>query len=310
MAKGPILIVEDEAIMREALSEWLKDDGYHVEAAEDGEKALKLIEGKKYSLVILDLKMPGVDGLTVLKEAKAKFPKINVVMITAYPTVQTAVESMKIGAAEYLTKPFTPEELENVIERILGPSIKEKKFTVEPTKADIDNFDSHLANAKNCLKSGKLEESLNEILAATSIDPDHFEARYTLMRVQKAVDDSKARGEKKAPAAAKKVEAAATEVIPKECVWMKAKVVAYRLCYTNYQCASCDFSQMMQEQRASLKDDAAASKILSALKSQPAGERKCRYMLSGNVAFRTCNKLYECLRCEYDQLIQDNILKK
>jgi DNA-binding NtrC family response regulator len=108
----PVLIVEDETIMRESLRDWLKDGGYEVETAKEGEEALEKIGKKEFSVAVLDLRLPGKDGLEVLKEATEKDPKIKGIVITAYPSVETAVEAMKIGAVDYMVKPFAPDALE------------------------------------------------------------------------------------------------------------------------------------------------------------------------------------------------------
>jgi len=96
----PILIVEDEAIMRESLRDWLTDIGYQVETAEEGEEALKIAAEQDFGVAILDLKLPGKDGIEVLREAKAKKPQLKGIIITAYPSVGTAVEAMKEGVIE------------------------------------------------------------------------------------------------------------------------------------------------------------------------------------------------------------------
>jgi len=117
----PILIVDDEAIMRESLRDWLTDSGYQVETAKDGEEALKTIAEQDFDVAILDLRLPGKDGVEVLREARAKRPQLKGIIITAYPSVQTAVEAMKEGAIDYLPKPFDLNELEKVIRETLGP---------------------------------------------------------------------------------------------------------------------------------------------------------------------------------------------
>ena len=117
----PVLIVEDEAIMRESLRDWLRDEGYDVETAEEGEEALQRIGEKEFGVAVLDLRLPGRDGLEVLREAVAQNPKLKGIIITAYPSVETAVEAMKIGAVDYIVKPFTPDALEKSIEATLGP---------------------------------------------------------------------------------------------------------------------------------------------------------------------------------------------
>ncbi len=116
----PVLIVEDEAIMRESMRDWLKDGGYEVDTVERGEEALARIAEVDYGFVVLDMKLPGKNGLNVLKEARAQNPQLKGVIMTAYPTVETAVEAMKSGALDYLVKPVDPNELEKLISETLG----------------------------------------------------------------------------------------------------------------------------------------------------------------------------------------------
>ncbi len=106
--------------MRESLRDWLTDNGYEVETAEEGEKALKTIAEKDFGVIILDLKLPGKDGIKVLEEAKAKRPGLKGIIITAYPSVDTAVTAMKEGAVDYLLKPFDLNQLEELIRKSLG----------------------------------------------------------------------------------------------------------------------------------------------------------------------------------------------
>ena len=117
----PVLIVDDEVVMRESLRDWLTDSGYQVEIAEEGEEALKTIAEHDFGLVILDLRLPGKDGIEVLREAKEKRPQLKGVIITAYPSAQTAVEAAKEGAIGYLPKPFDLNNLEKLIQETLGP---------------------------------------------------------------------------------------------------------------------------------------------------------------------------------------------
>jgi len=112
----PVLIVEDEAIMRESLRDWLRAEGYEVETAEEGEEALQKIGEKEFGVAVLDLRLPGRDGLEVLREATAQDPKLKGIIITAYPSVETAVEAMKMGAVDYMVKPFGPDALEKTIQ--------------------------------------------------------------------------------------------------------------------------------------------------------------------------------------------------
>ena len=107
-----ILVVDDEKIIRDSLSEWLGEEGgFSVITAESGEKALERIEEQPVDLMLADIKMPGMDGITLLEKALEIRSQMPVMMITAYATVDTAVSAMKQGAADYLVKPFDPDDL-------------------------------------------------------------------------------------------------------------------------------------------------------------------------------------------------------
>ena len=114
-----VLIVDDEEIVRESLSAWLEKDGYTLATAPDGETAIDRIHKERWSILLVHLKMPGIDGLQVLEEAKKAQPDAVTVIMTAYATVDSAVAAMKIGAYDYLTKPFDPEELSLMIQKIV-----------------------------------------------------------------------------------------------------------------------------------------------------------------------------------------------
>ena len=118
-AGARILVTDDEESMRYYLKRSLKRRGYRVEAAEDGEKALELEEARPFDVVVLDLKMPGMDGLEVLRRVRKLDPEVMVILMTAYGTIRSAVEAMRNGAFDYITKPFEIEELEILVERAL-----------------------------------------------------------------------------------------------------------------------------------------------------------------------------------------------
>ena len=115
MKKESILVVEDEEIMRESLVDWFTSEDHKVDAAGDGDKALEAFDLKDYDVMIVDLKLPGRDGLSVLSEVRVKNPKTKVIIVTAYPSVDTAVEAMRRGAVDYLAKPFELDRLETSI---------------------------------------------------------------------------------------------------------------------------------------------------------------------------------------------------
>ncbi len=118
MSGAKILIVDDELIVRESLGGWLERDGHTVDKAASGEESLEKFEKTHYDIILLDIKMEGMSGLDVLKRVKEMDPDVSVVMITAYGSIPSAIEAMKSGAYEYLLKPFDPDELMVLIEKI------------------------------------------------------------------------------------------------------------------------------------------------------------------------------------------------
>ncbi len=117
--KKQVLIVDDEPNLRKILAAQLARDGYDVMTAEDGAEGLQMLKEHHIDLVVTDLKMPNVDGMTLLREALREDPDLPVVMITAHGTVDTAVEALKIGAFDYLTKPFDKDEVRQVVSKAL-----------------------------------------------------------------------------------------------------------------------------------------------------------------------------------------------
>ncbi len=117
--KTNILIVDDDKVIQDSCSMILKKEGYGVQVAGDGEKGLLAFKTELFHAVLLDLKMPGMDGMQVLGKIKEESPETPVIIITGYASIGSAVEAMKQGAFEYLTKPFTPEELRIAINKAL-----------------------------------------------------------------------------------------------------------------------------------------------------------------------------------------------
>ena len=120
MGSTKILIVDDELIMRESLAGWLERDGHEVERVSSGEECLELLKETRFDILLVDIKMEGMSGLDVLSHVKESDPDLDVVMITAYGSISTAIEAMKNGAYDYLLKPFDPEELGILIEKIIN----------------------------------------------------------------------------------------------------------------------------------------------------------------------------------------------
>jgi two-component system response regulator FlrC len=120
MTQPTVLIVEDDLSLREALCDTLSLAGYPVTAAEDGQRALDLLERENFGMVVSDVQMQRMDGYALLKRLKAARPDLPVVLMTAYGTIQKAVEAMHDGAADYLVKPFDAEVLVNMVSRYIS----------------------------------------------------------------------------------------------------------------------------------------------------------------------------------------------
>jgi DNA-binding NtrC family response regulator len=114
-----ILIVEDEAPMCELLTSFFSEKGYHVDTAQDGEHALARLEERDYALVITDIKLPGMSGLELLASIRVDWPEVAVVIMTAFSSISSAVEAMKLGAEDYIGKPFQLDELAITVEKAL-----------------------------------------------------------------------------------------------------------------------------------------------------------------------------------------------
>ncbi|MCF8051420.1 MAG: sigma-54 dependent transcriptional regulator [Desulfobacterales bacterium] len=127
MSGTQILIVDDERIMRDSLAGWLIRDGHAVETAVSGEEALEIIKKKRFDILLVDIRMEGISGLEVLRQVTESDPDVAVIMITAYGSISTAIEAMKNGARDYLLKPFDPEELGVLIEKIVDEQARSRE---------------------------------------------------------------------------------------------------------------------------------------------------------------------------------------
>lgn len=121
-----LLIVDDERIVRESLQHWFEEEGYIIETAENGMSALEKFSKNTYDLALLDMKMPGMTGLELLKKIKQIDEDCIVILITAFASVPTAIQALKDGAYDYVTKPVDPDELNNIVKNALE-SVKLKK---------------------------------------------------------------------------------------------------------------------------------------------------------------------------------------
>jgi len=231
MRKESMLVVEDEDILREALVDYFSGEGHKVDTANDGDKSLEKYNLEDYDVMIIDLRLPGRDGLSVLNEAKVKNPKAKVIIITAYPSFESKMEALRRGALDYLSKPFELSHLESLIKQ---------SYEIDMVPAPI------------------VEEPLIE------------------------------------------------EEVITPCIWMQAGIVKKRMCNRRYECLKgCDFHEaMMTKER--FRNDPRIKPFLDKLSSL-LGKNQCKYIMSGELSFRSCARLYNCARCELDQMIQHKI---
>ena len=156
--KVKLLVVDDEAIVRESLRDWLSDVGHQVLIAENGPQALEIIEEEKPGIVIADLVMPGMDGIDLLKKAKEISPNIEVIIITAYGSIPTAIAAMREGAYDYLEKPFCPERAELLVEKLVEHHrLAEENISLHQKLEERYRFENIIA------KSAKMQQVIEVI---------------------------------------------------------------------------------------------------------------------------------------------------
>jgi two-component system response regulator AtoC len=158
MRKVKVLVVDDEAIVRESLKDWLADAGYQVLTAENGPQALEVIEKEKPSIMIADLVMPGMDGIELMKRAKGQQPGIEVVIITAYASIPTAITAMKEGAYDYIEKPFCPERAELLVKKLA-----EHQELVEENLSLRQKLEDHYRFENIITKSARMQRVIEVI---------------------------------------------------------------------------------------------------------------------------------------------------
>jgi DNA-binding NtrC family response regulator len=179
MINKPILIVDDEKNIRLTLSQALETLGAEIDTAANGEEALTKLKEKEFGLILLDIRMPGMDGMEVLHRVREIRPDIRVIMITAYGTVESAVEAMKLGAVDFLQKPFDPEEIRELVLRVMD---REKL-----DEHNLADYASHLELAKKCIGNRQFDAAAEHVRKAIFVDtsrPEAFNLLGALMEIQ------------------------------------------------------------------------------------------------------------------------------
>ncbi|HEY5124557.1 MAG TPA: sigma-54 dependent transcriptional regulator [Ignavibacteria bacterium] len=160
-SKHKIFVVDDERIVRESLFHWFEDEGYEVDTAEDGEKALKMFEKGKFDLVLLDMRMPGMSGLELLVKIKEIDPVCIVILITAFASVPSAIQALKEGAYDYVTKPVDPDELNHIVKNALEQkSLKDENIILKTKIEQMIIPDNLIGDSSEMLKIFELINSV------------------------------------------------------------------------------------------------------------------------------------------------------
>lgn len=137
MVKEKILVVEDDRDVCETLCAVLRDDGYEAMSVGSGVDALKKLKKEPFHMVIVDLKLPEMDGIDVIKEAKRINPQVVSMIITAYPSMNSTIEAIRIGVCDYIIKPFIPEDVKRVVRR--GLEEQRLPFVIKDLIQDLTN---------------------------------------------------------------------------------------------------------------------------------------------------------------------------
>lgn len=147
--KISILIVDDEESVRDSLYNWFLEDGFRVECAENAKRALTILESDQFDIILADIKMPGMDGLEMLRRIKSIKPDSIVIVMTAFATVDTAVKALKDGAFDYVTKPFDPDDLTHLIRNATKQvSLVEENETLKQKVTSLENVEDLIGKSE------------------------------------------------------------------------------------------------------------------------------------------------------------------
>lgn len=187
MEHKSILIIDDEKNIRLTMSMSLESLGMPVETAVNGEEGLEKLAGKEFGLVFLDLKMPGMDGIEVLRRIAREWPMTPVIIVTAHGSVESAVETMKLGAVDFIQKPFSPEEI-----RELASQVLEREALDEATATD---YHTMIELAKRSITLRSFDAARAMVRQAIGVDPGQPEA-YNLLGVLLEIDGDRVEAQK------------------------------------------------------------------------------------------------------------------
>jgi DNA-binding NtrC family response regulator len=178
MSDKLILIVDDERNIRLTLTQVLESLEFQIESVENGQDALAKLADQQLGLMILDVRMPGMDGMEILRRTRQTRPDIKIIMMTAYGTVDSAVEAIKLGAVDFINKPFTPDQIRSLVLKVLDrDKINEQQAF---------DYATNLELARRCITHLFFEAAQEYIKKAIALDPSQAEA-FNLMGALKEI---------------------------------------------------------------------------------------------------------------------------
>jgi CheY-like chemotaxis protein len=236
MEKESILVVEDEDIMRESLVDWFSSEDHKVDAASDGEKALSDFDLDNYDVMIVDLRLPGRDGLSVLSEVRVKNPKTKVIIITAYPSVDTAVEAMRQGAVDYLPKPFELDRLQTSITKSRSIRLGVAAPVEVPAPVEAPPAEEEVVSPCIWNQAGVIKKRMCTVgYQCTSRCVFHA----AMMKNERYRDD---------PRIQPYLDRLHALPGQSQCRYAMNGAISFRVCPNLYHCENCSFDQMCQDE--------------------------------------------------------------
>jgi len=178
-----VLVVDDEEVIRVLFRDVLEDMGYRVRVAANGESAIKVLEEEPFDLIITDIRMPGIDGMELLRISKENYPEIDVIIITGYASVETAVEAMKLGAIDYLTKPLNIDQIRIIVDKVVERRELQQRAREAEYYKELSRLDSLTGIFNHTVIHQLLEAEIARAeryglnLSLLMVDIDHFK-RY------------------------------------------------------------------------------------------------------------------------------------
>jgi CheY-like chemotaxis protein len=256
MKKESILVVEDEEIMRESLVDWFSSEDHRVDAAGDGDDALEAFDLQDYDVMIVDLKLPGRDGLTVLSEVRVKNPKAKVIIVTAYPSIDTAVEAMRRGAVDYLAKPFALERLETSIIRARDVQLVSAPPVEMPVPVKVPPVEEVEVSPCIWYQAEVIKKRMCTLGYRCSSECTFHAA---MMKNEKY---------RNAPTIQPFLEKLNALTGKNQCRYTMSGDISFRICPNLYHCENCEFHQICQDkvdQQLAIKDARRKAKTKSRL---------------------------------------------